>query len=104
MFRKTVFWLHLTCGVSAGIVVLMMSVTGVVLTYERQVQVWEDSSYYSAAQSGQEMMSADELIAASRELQGFEPSTLLISSGPLAITFHCSGTVTSQVTRPFKFG
>jgi uncharacterized iron-regulated membrane protein len=45
MFRKTIFWLHLACGVSAGVVVLMMSVTGVVLTYERQAQVWEDRSY-----------------------------------------------------------
>jgi len=39
MSRKTIFWLHLACGVSAGVVVLMMSVTGVVLTYERQAQV-----------------------------------------------------------------
>jgi uncharacterized iron-regulated membrane protein len=101
MFRKTVFWLHLACGVSAGIVVLMMSVTGVVLTYERQVQVWEDSSYYSAAQSGQEMMSADELIAASRELQGFEPSTLLISSDPTAPAMLRQGRSQTQYLNPY---
>jgi len=101
MFRKTVFWLHLACGVSAGIVVLMMSVTGVVLTYERQVQVWEDSSYYSAAQSGQEMMSADELIAASRELQGFEPSALLISSDPTAPAMLRQGRSQTQYLNPY---
>ena len=101
MFRKTVFWLHLACGVSAGIVVLMMSVTGVVLTYERQVQVWEDRSYYSAAQPGQEMMSADELIAASRELQGFEPSTLLISSDPTAPAMLRQGRSQTQYLNPY---
>lgn len=101
MFRKTVFWLHLACGVSAGIVVLMMSVTGLVLTYERQVQVWEDRSYYSAAQPGQEMMSADELIAASRELQGFEPSTLLISSDPTAPAMLRQGRSQTQYLNPY---
>ena len=101
MFRKTVFWLHLACGVSAGIVVLMMSVTGVVLTYERQIQVWEDRSYYSAAQPGQEMMSADELIAASRELQGFEPSTLLISSDPTAPAMLRQGRSQTQYLNPY---
>ena len=101
MFRKTVFWLHLACGVSAGIVVLMMSVTGVVLTYERQIQVWEDRSYYSAAQPGQEMMSADELIAASRELQGFEPSTLLISSDPTAPAVLRQGGSQTQYLNPY---
>jgi uncharacterized iron-regulated membrane protein len=36
-FRKTVFWLHLFCGVITGIVVLIMSVTGVALTYQKQL-------------------------------------------------------------------
>jgi len=33
MLRKTVFWIHLSVGVGAGLVILMMSVTGVLLTY-----------------------------------------------------------------------
>ena len=36
MVRSTIFWIHLVCGVATGLVVLMMSVTGVILTYERQ--------------------------------------------------------------------
>ena len=31
-FRRCLFWTHLACGVVAGIVILMMSVTGVLLT------------------------------------------------------------------------
>ncbi len=42
MVRSTIFWIHLVCGVAAGLVVLMMSVTGVILTYERQVGAWAD--------------------------------------------------------------
>ncbi len=37
MIRTTIFWVHLACGIAAGLVILMMSVTGVILTYERQI-------------------------------------------------------------------
>jgi uncharacterized iron-regulated membrane protein len=35
--RKVIFWIHLTAGVLAGLVVLAMSVTGVLLAFERQI-------------------------------------------------------------------
>jgi uncharacterized iron-regulated membrane protein len=35
--RKIIFWLHLTAGVVAGTVILVMSVTGVLLAFERQI-------------------------------------------------------------------
>jgi uncharacterized iron-regulated membrane protein len=35
--RKTLFWLHLAAGVTAGIVILLLSVTGVLLAFERQI-------------------------------------------------------------------
>lgn len=35
--RKTIFWIHLAAGILAGVVILVMSVTGVLLTYERQI-------------------------------------------------------------------
>lgn len=41
-FRKGIFWLHLVAGLLAGVVILVMSVTGVLLTYERQVIEWAD--------------------------------------------------------------
>ena len=41
-FRKAIFWLHLFCGVLAGIVVLIMSITGVALTYQKQMTAWAD--------------------------------------------------------------
>jgi uncharacterized iron-regulated membrane protein len=35
-FRRALFWAHLACGVTAGVLILLMSVTGVLLAYERQ--------------------------------------------------------------------
>jgi uncharacterized iron-regulated membrane protein len=43
--RKGIFWLHLLAGTIAGIVVLVMSVTGVVLTYEKQITAFADSRF-----------------------------------------------------------
>ena len=102
MFRKTIFWLHLACGVSAGLVVLMMSVTGVVLTYERQAQVWEDRSYYAAPEADQQMMDADQLIAASRNLEGFEPTSLMLSSDPTAPAMLRQGRSQTQYLNPYS--
>ena len=36
-FRKLLFWAHLVAGCVAGIIVLVMSVTGLLLTYEKQM-------------------------------------------------------------------
>lgn len=42
VFRAVLFWTHLVTGVIAGVVILVMSVTGVVLTYEKQMIEWAD--------------------------------------------------------------
>lgn len=43
LFRKILFWSHLMVGVVGGLVILIMSVTGVLLTYERQIVAWADT-------------------------------------------------------------
>ncbi len=49
--RRVFFWLHLSAGVVAGLVVLVMSVTGVLLAYEKQIVAWADRGYRSAPPS-----------------------------------------------------
>jgi len=49
MFRTILFWLHLVAGCIAGVIVLVMSVTGVLLTYERQILAYTDRGAYQAA-------------------------------------------------------
>jgi uncharacterized iron-regulated membrane protein len=43
LFRTLLFWLHLSTGVTVGVVVLIMSITGVLLTYEKQITRWADT-------------------------------------------------------------
>jgi uncharacterized iron-regulated membrane protein len=40
--RKYFFWLHLTAGSLAGIVILVMCITGVLLSFEKQMTTWTE--------------------------------------------------------------
>ena len=47
-FRKIIFWCHIPVGIIAGLIILIMSVTGVLLAYERQITAWADTRGYRA--------------------------------------------------------
>jgi uncharacterized iron-regulated membrane protein len=51
LIRKVLFWLHLSAGVMAGVVILIMSITGVALTYERQMVQWSSQHLRSVPPS-----------------------------------------------------
>jgi len=40
MLRKILFWSHLTSGVVVGLVVALMSITGVALAFQPQIEAW----------------------------------------------------------------
>ena len=42
MFRTILFWLHLSAGSLAGVVIVVMSVTGVMLAWQRQITQFAD--------------------------------------------------------------
>ena len=84
--RKTIFWIHLVVGVGAAIVILMMSVTGVILTYEMQLNEWARRGYRATpAGPDARLLPADVLLeraaGASPENQ---PSSIAFSTDPLA--------------------
>lgn len=45
--RRVLFWLHLAAGATAGLVILVMSATGVLLAFEKQLTAWADRGYKS---------------------------------------------------------
>ena len=62
--RSLLFWPHLVAGVLAGLVILLMSVTGVLLTYERQMIAWSDREFRSVpAHAGQARLPIETLVA-----------------------------------------
>ena len=63
MLRKLLFWLHLTTGAVTGVVVLMMSVTGVALTYQKQMNEWADRAYWPGEPGTGSTLYVDELVS-----------------------------------------
>ena len=80
--RTVLFWLHLSCGVVAGTVILIMSVTGALLTYQRQITAWADMRGYRSEPAPEaERLSADALVArVTAEHPDLTPTTLVIRS------------------------
>lgn len=83
-FRKVLFWCHLATGVTVGIVVLVMSVTGVLLTYQKQMQGWADARTYHLAPpaSGARPLEPGPLVAAVRRAEPGQPTALTWRAGP----------------------
>jgi len=82
-FRKILFWFHLCAGVVAGIVVLIMSVTGALLMYEKQMTAWADRGYRVAPpSSGAQRLPVETLLGKVREQRSALPSTFTLRSDP----------------------
>lgn len=80
--RKIVFWLHLVVGLLAGLVILVMSATGVLLTYEAQIIAWEERSYRIEGRPLVEPgISMDDLVERA-EAAGAPVTTLFLRSDP----------------------
>jgi len=97
MIRKTVFWIHLICGVAAGLVIAMMSTTGVLLTYERQILAWSDRDQSVTPPAAGERRPIAELLAAAAMQRGSPAPTAVVvrndPRAPVAVAFGRSGTL-----------
>ena len=78
-FRDVIFWCHLICGALAGIVIFIMSVTGVLLTYEKQIEWSADTRGYVVTRSG-ERLPVKDLISKARESKSTAPTSLTVYS------------------------
>ncbi len=81
--RRVIFWSHLAAGTVAGIVILIMSVTGVLLTFERQVSYWADTRAYHVAPStpGAARLSLETLLGKMRETGSPVPTSVTVRAG-----------------------
>ncbi|MEZ5997839.1 MAG: PepSY-associated TM helix domain-containing protein [Hyphomonas sp.] len=79
--RRIIFWTHFTFGLVAGLFILSMSVTGVLLTYERQVVAAARAAAVEQP-DGAEPMDADALVAAALEAGAAPGHTLTLASDP----------------------
>src|ERR1041384_4451168 len=101
--RKIIFWCHLPVGVIAGVVILMMCVTGVLLSYEKQITSWADTRGYRSAPpaAGAQHLPIETLITKARESRGANPTAITLKSGPPAPAEIGFGRETTLFANPY---
>ena len=107
--RTVFFWLHLSAGVVAGVVVLIMSITGVALTYEKQVLEWADRGAWSVPSSARsERLSPETLLARVRAARPEAAPTVLTlrqdPAAPATVAFEGAGAVLVDPTSGHVIG
>lgn len=65
--RPVFFWFHLTIGSLAGLVILVMCLTGILLAFERQINAWDASRYRVTATEHLPRISLDRLLQSRRK-------------------------------------
>lgn len=80
-FRTLLFWTHLAAGLAAGVIILIMSATGVALTYQRQFQAWADRGVWTPP-PGASRLGLDDLASRIRAITGSEPASITIRASP----------------------
>jgi uncharacterized iron-regulated membrane protein len=76
--RPFVFWPHLVAGVLAGSVILIMSVTGVLLTYEKQMLLWADGLTAVEPPPGASRLDPEEILSRVAGETGTSPSAITV--------------------------
>jgi uncharacterized iron-regulated membrane protein len=103
MLRSTIFWIHLVCGVTTGVVVLMMSVTGVLLTYERQILAWAEGVELPAPAPGARRLALEDLVAAAKlSRPEFNATTIVLRNEPGAPVTLAAGRSGSLLVDPYS--
>jgi uncharacterized iron-regulated membrane protein len=101
--KKLFFWLHLTTGVIVGLVVLIMSVTGVLLMYEKQIIAWaEQQGYRSAPQVAARRLPVEKLISQAREARNAMPATMTLRADPAAPVAFSFGREAAVFVNPYS--
>ncbi len=84
--RKIFFWIHLAAGVTAGLVILTMSVTGVLLAFERQIIGWAERDLRATPSeiTGRPLPVSTIVAAAVAVTPDAKPSNVIVRSDPRA--------------------
>lgn len=87
--RRIVFWLHLVAGLAAGLVIVVMALTGVMLGFQRQALAFAERDLRASdAEAGRAPLPVSRLVASIESEDA--PSRIVIRSDahePLAVTF-----------------
>jgi uncharacterized iron-regulated membrane protein len=83
-FRTVLFWMHLAAGLTAGVIIFVMCVTGALLSFERQIIEYSESDVrYVAENEGATKLTPQEVIEKLREARpDAKPTAMAITNEP----------------------
>lgn len=100
--RKTLFWLHLIIGCSAAIFIFLMSLTGVALTYERQmIQAAERSDYPAAPTASNNKLALSQLLIIAKQYPSKKIAQVVVENQPNAPIVIKDGRKTLAYLNPY---
>lgn len=82
--RTCLFWLHLAAGITAGVVIMSMSVSGILIAYERQILDWveHDSRIVEIPDAPARLGIGKLLEKLQQSNPGVDPATVVLYSDP----------------------
>lgn len=87
MMRKTLFWAHLSIGITAGLFIFIMAATGVLLAFEKQVIDFVDRDIRFVAVPDQARpRPLNELLDSVRRSGAGDPTAIVLRDDPQAAT------------------
>ena len=92
LFRTVLFWCHLVVAVGVAAVVVIMSATGVLLTYQKQMTTWADRRAVVAGPptAGAERLPVEELLRRASAAAGASPTAITLrarADAPVEVSF-----------------
>jgi uncharacterized iron-regulated membrane protein len=96
------FWLHLICGVSEGLIMLILSVTGPLLIFEKQVLSYSDSRYLPAVTPTGSKLPMESLLEKVKTVSGARPSAISVPSSANALISITVGRDQVYVVDPYR--
>jgi len=102
--RKLFFWLHLVAGVVAGVVILIMSVTGAAIAFDKDVvaKAEQEVRKVPAPAAGTSRLALDELLDRAKEKQPVaRPSAVTVFADPQAAVSMSFGRTNAYYVNPY---
>ena len=103
MLRKLVFWTHLVVGVVAGVVILVLCITGAAIAFEKEaIAIGEADLRWVEPIPGTKPLAVDEMLTrAELDRPGKKPSSLAVSSDPGQVVVLSYGRSESAYMNPY---
>ncbi|HKX60909.1 MAG TPA: PepSY-associated TM helix domain-containing protein [Verrucomicrobiae bacterium] len=102
--RSLIFWIHLASGVTAGAIILVMSLTGAAIAFEKELLAWaeRDNRFVTPPTGEAPRLSMESLVARVRqERPAAKPSGITVFADPRSAVQMSLGRTNSLYVNPY---